>query len=149
MFSVKAAKSKGEKLIFYFVFKVKIIYCKELFTNLVAPDFNIDVNAGFDFEAGDFLHSSGRALNVDDSGVNFHRKFAPCVRALSARRFSCSNGQRFVGHIPRSAHFETFFFGGVNYFIRDKLQIFSFLTAQYYSYRRDFFVCVSFFVLLV
>ena len=42
--------------------------------NLVVPDFNVDVNSGFNFEVGNFRNGVRGALDFDNSGVNSHLK---------------------------------------------------------------------------
>ena len=84
----------------------RMIALKESPRSLEINNDNLNINSGFDGDAGDLSDDIGGGVDVKDSLVNSHLPSVVGVRALSARRFADDQLQEFGGHADRATDFE-------------------------------------------
>ena len=58
---------------------------------LVVPDFDVDVNSGFNFEVGNVSNRLIRAPDINNSSVDSHFEFIKGIGTITTRRSSGGN----------------------------------------------------------
>jgi len=82
--------------------------------SVIIPDNEVDLNGSVDSEVGDLTDDAGRAVDVEDSLVDFHLITIPGVGSITTRRTSGGDGQAFGGHAVGSLGFVSLVLGSSN-----------------------------------